>query len=54
MESGTDEGTARFLNAGLRRGLDAHRILLFSIDHNIFRGSAPGETVAYLGLQFHG
>lgn len=46
--------TTRFLNAGLRRELDAHRILLFSIGHNLFPGEAPGETVAYLGVQFHG
>jgi len=49
-----DEATTRFLNAGFRRDLDAHRVLLFSLGHNVFSGGAPGETIAYLGVQFHG
>jgi hypothetical protein len=53
-ETGGDAGAVRFLNAGFRRDLDAHRVLLFSIGHNVFRGDAPAETVAYLGVQFHG
>lgn len=54
VETGTDDGTLRFLNAGFRRALDAHRILLFSIGRRVFAGGAEGETVAYLGVQFHG
>ncbi|HSU14747.1 hypothetical protein [Longimicrobium sp.] len=54
VETGTEDGTVRFLNAGFRRDLDAHRILMFSIGRSVFRGGAAGETVAYLGVQFHG
>jgi hypothetical protein len=54
VEAGTDQGTVRFLNAGFRRDLDAHRLLMFSIGTTVFRGGVPAETVAYVGVQFHG
>jgi hypothetical protein len=54
VETGSDEGTQRYLNGGFRRDLDRHRILLFSIGRNLLTRGAPGETVAYVGVQIHG
>ncbi|MBV9111040.1 MAG: hypothetical protein JO306_16665, partial [Gemmatimonadetes bacterium] len=45
---------ARFVNFGLRRDLDAHRLLLFSLGRRVFLEGAPHETIAFLGLQIHG
>jgi hypothetical protein len=54
VDTGQDDGTARFVNAGFRRDLDPHRILLFSIGRRVFLDGAPNETVAYVGVQIHG